>query len=103
MFIIIKECNGGASVQGYLDPSCLPPEQGDCGVLGTQDFVCISSEVNDPLAAAYAQQSTAQRIPSFRKPHLSNYTESVVPLLAVEVSQKFAIQCTVAQMTCLLV
>lgn len=81
----------------------MPPEQGDCGVLGTQDFVCISSEVNDPLAAAYAQQSTAQRTPSFRKPHLSNYTESVVPLLAVEVSQKFAIQCTVAQMTCLLV
>lgn len=68
----------------------------DCGLRGAQDFVYISYEVSDPLAAVHAQQSTAQRIPSFRKPHLSNYTESVVPFLTVEVSQKLAIQCTVA-------
>lgn len=33
VFIIIKEGNGEASVQGYLDPSCLPPEQSDLTVV----------------------------------------------------------------------
>lgn len=59
--------------------------------------MCISYEVNDPLAAVQAQQRTAQRIPSFRKPHPSNSIESVVPLLMVEVSQKLAVQHIVAQ------
>lgn len=58
--------------------------------------MCISYEVNDALAAVQAQQSTAQRIPGFRKPHLSNCIESVVPL-TVEVGQKLAVQCTIAQ------
>lgn len=69
----------------------------DCGVLGAQAYVHISYEVNDVLAAVQVQQSTVQRIPSFRKPHLSNCIESVVLLLTVDVSQKLAVQCTIAQ------
>lgn len=40
VFIIIKEGDGEACIQGYLDPSCLPPEQSDLTVasLGAQVY-----------------------------------------------------------------
>lgn len=39
---IIKEGDGEASIQGYQDPSCLPPEQSDLTVasLGAQVY-CV--------------------------------------------------------------